>query len=375
MYLGKIESGKSYKKFYIFFILLSLGVLGGIVYVSFSRATITISPSRIEFETNFETTILENPENEESIPGKVLSIEIEESRQVKTHDTKGFEAKAQGTVTISNKREKDQPLLAKTRLMSASGILFRTDKRVVVPAGEKVEVTVTAAEEGKQGNIEPEHFTIVNIWKAWQDQIYAESDSPMTGGYTELPYVYEHTILQSFDLLAEELYEKGLITLGQNTTNQEKILETAIKHEMLEFSASVEPETQTDKFNIKVKTRSIVLIFNEERLKALAEKNLKQEAPKDKELLGPLWEEFTYRVKSYDLENKTALLEAGLRGESRSKISADLFKKKELIGLDRYEIKKYFEQFEDIGTAEVYFKPFWVRKVPAMVDHFEIEIK
>ncbi len=374
MYLGKIESGKSYKKFYAFFILLSLGVLGGIIYVSFGRATITIKPSRVNFKTNFETEVRENPESEEIIPGKVLSIEIEGSKQIKTQDLKGFEAKAQGTVTVFNKREKDQPLLAKTRLLSESGILFRTDKRAVVPAGSKVEVNVTAAEEGKKGNIGPEHFIVVNIWKAWQDEIYGESYAEMTGGYTELPYIYQSTILKAHDALSEKLYAKGLSAIEQKTTNQEEILGDTVKQERLETSSSVEPETQADGFEIKVKTKTVALIFNEEKLKALAEKNLKQEAPKDKEFLGPLWEEFSCEVKTFDLENKTALLKARLAGESRSKISADLFKKKELVGLDRYEVKKYFEQFKDIGEAEVYFKPFWIRKVPSMLDHFEIRI-
>jgi len=374
MYLGKIESGKSYKKFYAFFILLSLGVLGGIIYVSFGRATITIKPSRVNFETNFETEVRKNPESEEIIPGKVLSIEIEGSKQIKTQNLKGFEAKAQGIVTIFNKREKDQSLLAKTRLLSESGILFRTDQRAIVPAGGKLEVSVTAAEEGRGGNIGPEHFTVVNIWKAWQDKIYGESYTEMAGGYTELPYVYQSTIFKAYDELSEKLYAKGLNNIEQKITNQEKILEKTVKQERLEASSSVEPETQTDKFEIKVKTKVMALIFNEEKLKALAEKKLQQEAPGDKEFLGALWEKFSCEVKTFDLESKTALLETKLAGESRSKISADLFKKKELVGLDRHEVKEYFEQFEDIGEAEVYFKPFWIRKVPSMLDHFEIQI-
>lgn len=375
MYLGRIESGKSYKKFYIFFILLCLVLVGSIIYVTFGRAVITISPRKVIFATGFEAEVRENPPAENSIPGKVLSQDLEESRQVTTNDKKGIDQKAQGKVTIFNKREKDQPLFPKTRLLSDSGILFRTDKRVVVPAGDKAEVTITADREGKEGNIGPEHFTVVNIWKGWQDKIYAESTTSMTGGYQEVPYVYGFTIDKALNMLAEQLYEKALATLKQKLSSSETILEGAVKNEILEFSSSVEPDTQTDKFNIKVKVRTVALVCNEEKLKNLAEKKLKKDAPQDKEFLGINWESFFYKLQSYDLENKKALLTVHLEGESRSKISADLFKKNELVGLDRYEIKKYFEKFEDIGEAEVYFKPFWVHKVPSMLDHFEIQIK
>ncbi|MDP2917969.1 MAG: baseplate J/gp47 family protein [bacterium] len=376
MYLGRIESGKSYKKFYLFFIILSLGLVGAIIYVTFGRATITLMPKKVVFENNFDAAVLENPNlAENAIPGKVLALETEESRLVTTNDVKGFDGKASGTVTIYNKRDKDQPLLAKTRLLSASGILFRTDKRAIVPAGGEIDAAVTADREGKSGNIGPEKFTLVNIWKGWQDKLYGESKTEMTGGYAELPYIYEQTIDQALNILAEQLYAKNLANLQSQISSGEKILADATKNEILAFSSSAKPETQSDKFTIKVKTRTIALICNEEKLKDLAQINLKQAAPKDKEFLNIVWDSFSYKLKSYDLDKKIALLEASLSGESRAKISAALFVKNELVGMDRYGVKKYFEKFEDVGEAEVYFKPFWVRKVPSMLDHFEIQIK
>jgi len=375
MYLGKIESGKSYKKLYLFFILLSAGLVGAIIYITLSRATITIAPKKVTFETNFDAEMQENPGMENVIPGKVLSLETEESRLVTTNDTKGVDGHSHGLVTVFNKRDKDQPLLPKTRLLSDSGILFRTDKRIVVPAGGQVNIEVTADKEGKEGNIGPEHFTLVNVWKGWWDKLYAESYTPMTGGYTEVPYVYGSTIDKSLDMLADDLYAKNLVTLHQKISSSETILEGAIKNELLEFSSSVNPETQTDKFTIKAKVRTVVLVCNEEKLKDLAQRHLKNDAPRDKEFLGIKWDTFNYKLKSYDLEKKTALVATHLEGESRAKISADLFKKQELVGLDRYEVKKYFERFDDVGEAEVYFKPFWVHKVPSMLDHFEIQVK
>jgi len=376
MYLGRIESGKSYKKLYLFFILLSLGLVAAIIYITFGRATVTLSPQKITFENKFDAAVLENPSGaENAVPGKILSLETEESRLVTTNDVKSFDEKAAGTVTIYNQRDKDQPLLSKTRLLSASGVLFRTDRRVVAPAGGKIDVPVTADKEGQSGNIGPQKFTLVNIWTGWQDKLYGESKEAMTGGYVGLPYVYEQTIDQALNILSEQLYAKNLANLQGQIAASEKILSGATKNEILAFSSSIEPETQSDKFTIKVKTRTIALICNEEKLKDLAQKNLKQAAPKDKEFLAIDWNSFSYKLKSYDLEKKEALLETSLSGESRAKISASLFRKNELIGLDRYEIKKYFEKFEDVGSAEVYFKPFWVRKVPSMLDHFEIQIQ
>ena len=388
MYIGKIETGRSYKKIIILFILISIGLIAFVTYASFSQAKITLIPKEetlgVDFKVRLTKEIKEEAPKEEEeaeklpeleiILGKILEEEKEETKKITVIPLKEIDEKAKGKVTIYNNKDKDQPLLPHTQLLSDSGILFRTNERVVVPAHGAVEVAVTADQPGKQGNLEPTHFTIVRIWKDWQKDIYAESKEPTTGGTREAKIVTQEVIDQTKDKVAQDLYDQVLTKWQEGLTEDEKILEDSLLKEIISFKASVKPDTETEEFDMIIKVHLKVLAFNEKTLYDRACTKLKAKVPQDKEFITVKENSFSYKIENLDLEAGTADIMIHLEGTMITKISPKVFDKEKLIGKDTYEVKKYFEQFEDVASCEVEFAPFWTRSVPSLKDHIEIVI-
>ena len=390
MYIGKIETGRSYKKIIILFIIISIGLITFVTYASFSRAKITLTSKEENFKVDFKTKIQKEfdeevvkekeKENDSLLPqteiilGKILEEEKEINKKITNIPLKEIEEKAKGKVTIYNHRDKDQPLLPQTQLLSDNGILFRTDKRVVVPAHGAVEVGITADQPGKQGNIEPTHFTIVRIWKDWQKDIYAESKEPTTGGIRKAKVVTQETIDKARNQTAEELYNNILEEWKKKLEKDEKILKDSLIKKIVSFKTSVKPDTETEEFEITVKVHLKALAFNEKSLYDQACTKLKTKVPQDKEFITEKKDSFSYKIENLDMDKGIAELSVHLEGTMISKISPEIFDKEKLIGKDEYEVKKYFEQFEDIENVEVEFTPFWTRSVPSLKDHIEIVI-
>lgn len=389
MYIGKIETGKSYKKIIILFILISIGLIVFVTYASFSRAKITLIPKEETFGVDFKVRVQkeikeEVPKKEEEVEvllpeaeiilGKVLEEEKEETKKITDIPLKEVEEKAKGKVTIYNNRDKDQPLRPKTQLLSDNGILFRTDQRVVIPAHGAIEVGVTADQPGKQGNIEPTHFTIVKIWKHWQKDIYAESKEPMTGGTREAKVVTQEVIDQTKDKVAQDLYDQVLKEWQEGLVENEKILEDSMFKEIVSSKALVKPDTETEEFDMTVKVHLKALTFSEKSLYDRACTKLKDKVPQDKEFISVKEDSFSYKIENLDLEKGMAELTVHLEGSMIAKLSVEVFDKEKLIGKDEYEVKRYFEQFEDVASCEVGFTPFWTKSVPSLKDHIEIVI-
>ncbi len=185
--LGRSRIEKYYQYVVIVFIVLTLIIVGLIVYFSFSKTIVSITPLSKDLASIFRVSIIpDNTETEytlDTIYGEIISLDLESSQTFNyLTDQTEVPAKATGTVIIYNNYSQSQPLVEQTRLLSESGVLFRTTKTITVPAGGQAEVNVQADEAGATGNLLPTNFTIVALWPGLQDKIYAESNEAMTGG-------------------------------------------------------------------------------------------------------------------------------------------------------------------------------------------------
>lgn len=128
------------------------------------------------------------------LPYTSLPLTKSEQLSVQSDGTNYVESKASGVIAVYNDySEAPQVLIAKTRFETADGLVYRIDKRIVVPpqktAGGKkvpgsVEATVYADKPGPAYNIGLSDFTI----PGFKDNpgryagFYARSKTPMTGG-------------------------------------------------------------------------------------------------------------------------------------------------------------------------------------------------
>lgn len=379
MYVGRIETGKSYKKIIFFFALISIVLIGFVLYASFSNANIKITPKKETLSTEYEVKIEPNTDLDltqlQNIQGRMIQTEEEETQKITDIDLKTIDTKAKGTVTIYNKLDHSQSLVPHTQFLSDSGVLFRTDARVVAPAHSKVEVGITADQPGAQGNLEPTHFTIVKIWQNWQSSFYGETSEPTTGGTQEVEVATQEVIDNAQNKVASDLYQKGLENLRGQLKSPEEINEKAIKKEILINEASVKPDTPTEEFDMKVKLKLVAVIFDEQTLIDLGVARIKKKISESKEFTGYDPDNTTYEIVEYKPEEGWAKVKVNLVGETIAKLGNQVFDKEQLAGRDQEEIEKYYAVMDDIEKVEVSFSPFWTKSVPSLKDHIEITVE
>lgn len=377
MYIGKIETGRSYKKIIFLFVILSIILIGFVVYNSFSGAEIILSPKKNIEKVDFEIPVGQVEENESLsnyfLPGRLIVKISDEKQSFSDIDLKTVDDHASGKVIFYNKRGESQSLVARTQLRSEkTGLIFRTKQRVVVPAHGEAEVDVVADDVGVKTNIEPDRLTVLKIWKDWQNLIYAENKEKFAGGTREAKVASEDQIEKARQAVAQNIHQKNIDSIRSELNEEEKILDNAVSKEILTHKAFTRTDKQTEQFDMYAQVKSVAVIFNEESLNDLAQNKLKAQIIEGKEFLGHNPNSFKYNVQSYDEKNSTARIKTYLEGSSIYKISSAAFDKEKLIGRNKDEIESYFKNNADVENIKISFFPFWVNSVPNMKDHIDI---
>lgn len=115
----------------------------------------------------------------------LASVEVEaESRVAVDRQGEQTIGYGKGAIEIINDSGNGQTLVATTRFLSESGVTFRLDARVFVPARGRVSAGITADQQGPQGDVPVGRFTIPGLSSASQALIYGETSAPTSGGVT-----------------------------------------------------------------------------------------------------------------------------------------------------------------------------------------------
>lgn len=382
MYIGKIDTGKSYKKVIVGFILISAVLIAIVFYASVSHALIVIHPVEEKISTDFEIGIKREltaeatPVPSQNLQGKIITVEKEGEKKIASLPEKEVDEQPKGKVAIYNKRSESQPLLANSQLRAESnGKIYRTDEAVNVPAGGQVEVGITSVDKGKGAETEPTKFTFIKLWEGLADTVYAENKEAITGGTANRHVATAEFMDKQKEDLSKDLYLEARNEIITALAEGEKLQDSAIKTEILESKTSVEPDSATDSFTVNMRIKATAVLFNEQDLFNIANQKLNDKVSGGKVLAYALDNSFRYEILSINEEEGTATLKVHLEGIATPKISSDIFNKDKLLGRTPEETKKYFQQFPEIQSIDISLSPFWVNSIPALKDHIEITVE
>ena len=378
----KLKSSQKYKSLIITFVGFTGLLFLFVVYYSFSKTVILITPRQNTAETTLTLTVKENLTAEDeaddtTLKGLILTKETSGNKTTFLSASEEIPAKATGNVTINNNWSQVQPLAATTRLLSASGVLFRILDRVDVPAKGSIEVKVEADQEGATANIGPEKFSVPGLSKQMQGLVYGENKEAMTGGLRNASVVTAEGVLTVQNVLVAELKTQSLEELKKTVhdTNETYTLdENSLTYETQSKTVSPDLGQETDKFTVDLKIKLIGVAFSIDNINNLAREKLNDELSADQKITDDSFK-ITYTVENFDLTTKTAVLKVTAEGLGQIKLSSTIFNRDNLINKDRQQITAYFSDFDTIEKVEVKFSPFWIFKAPALKDHIEIKFK
>ncbi|MEW6407350.1 MAG: hypothetical protein AB1465_01535 [Patescibacteria group bacterium] len=375
----RLDSQKSYRGIFIFFVLITLALIIFVLYTSFSQAIITLTPKKDKVSVDFGIKIEKNEKLDQEpkiLAGRVLQTQetaeekITDIPKIKTGD------RAHGKVTIYNQNEEAMGIVAKTQLRhETTGQIFRTDQAINIPPRGKVEVEVTADQPGTNGEVEPDNFRLIKLSPEWQKIIYGESKEKFKIIQKEVKIATAEFMEKEKQKIVENLEDTARTKLEDKLSGSEKIPKKAIKYEILESKASVEPETETEEFTIFIRVKITALVFNEDILFNIAQEKIKEKTTSEQEFLKSDKESIKYEILNYDLNSQKTTVKVHLEGEVQSKLNAEEIDREKLLGRKDEEVKMYFNSDPKVENVEVLFSPFWVNRVPTLKDHIEIVVK
>lgn len=374
---------RRFQRLTIVFFFVTIIVLAAVVYIALGRTTILVTPAIQTPVMLLHLTV--GPQSSEAggtgpdVPGTVLATDVKTEltwNDFASSDTQ--DARAGGNVTIVNTSAKTQPLQAGTRLLSETGILFRTVEAIVSAPRTRVEVAVLADEVGKQGEIGASKFEIIALWQALKPQIYAESSAPMTGGTRSVTRLARADLDAAEKQAREQLQSQARKDVTQILAEDPSmkalsVLTVEIEKAIVIANAEVGQEVDRVAISAKGSANAIAVEMDayEKKVRSLAEKNVEL----DLRLIGIDPAAAVVTVKGVNSEKHTAALELRVEPQVAAEVSNAIFDPAKLTNLSRPQIESRLRQFDEVADVSVRFSPFWVFRSPALADHIQIRLQ
>lgn len=364
-----------YRQIAFTFIGAALVVLVGLVYFSLSQALIVVTPELEDVSTDFNVLVKADTDlTEEGIQATLVTttVEFEKTSQSELLQ-EGEPQQATGTVVLKNTSGTAQPLVATTRLLSEGSVLFRLRRAVTVPANGEVEAEVYADQPGKGGEIGPSRFTIPGLNQARQQEVYAESTQAMTGGTKATYQVTRKAVEDAIAMAKDALAAQAKTQLQAEGVDLSNMLAGA--EAVTVKNQSVEPEIGEDSqtFTVSLVADVAFVLANQDDLLQIAQKQLYETMSLGYELSSSDEGSFAYTIENLDTAKKTAQIRVTLHGVRRISTNNPILDPSNFVGQKPDAVKSQLEADPGIESVDIQLRPFWLRRIPRLVDHIYVQ--
>jgi len=364
---------KIYSKIVTFFLILTIAAIFIIAHFALSKATITINSTA---ETTNDSVLIEMlPADSQEIPvdsirGQILETDFELTVSVPTSQIVVNTELAGGYVSIINNYSKDQTLVSTTRLLTEDGKLYRISDRVVVPAGQTVQVWAQADQSGPDFVIGPTKFTIPGLWVGLQDYIYAEAPDGMKLEGVPRSVVTQENLADAAKKIQEQARLQAATVFNSSLSTDLQLDDKKIRI-VLETINTSEVGQEVSEATLTQKVHAYGLVFDNTDLRSTAQEKFLKELG-GKQALAQFNDYFEYQIVEVNQETDKAVIEVSLEASVKGKENADKIDKQKIAGQNSEQIDTYLRSvgFDDF---DIELFPFWIKKAPKLLDHIIIE--
>lgn len=329
--------------------------------------------------------------SELAVPGKILEKEVSGKKTFAATGSKNVGKKASGFVSIYNFSKTTLILKAQTTVLTRNGkkYFFVQDATGVRPTafiGQKQEqeidptslvapLPVVAENPGVEYNLPKDtRLQIANeVFGSKPEALYAVAAEAITGGTNkDIKVVTDADIASAYDSLVQDLVKQTSAALGSDTAGL-KLLDSAIKSEVVEKQTSTPAGTEISEFEVSLRVRQKALVYNQSEIIALIQSRISRLLPEDKQIVTRGSDRLDSQFKTLDLATGVGTLASHFEGQVVYKLDAGNIAEK-LKGKTAAEIKEILLSSTGIASVVVKFWPVWVKKaskIPSKIHIFE----
>lgn len=359
-----------YKAVAITFLVLTIGLLAMIAFMSAKRADITIITKPEAVDVSFVLPVGGSAEG--AIPGTVTStiITIEKSFTPKNTTTTAGAATG-GSVTLTNTSAEPQPLVATTRLLSTTNVLYRMRTGATVPANGSVTVDVYPDKPGAESNLPPTDFIIPGLGAERQKEVFGKSTSNLSGtGERKVGIITDEDLKTASAGFAESIKEQA------NAMAKQRFNNPAAAGFVVQFASESTSKVgdQVDNFVMKGRATVALADFKVEDVNRVAADMLNKKIVDNSEVLQTAAAAPTITFESYDASKGTLSLRITHTGTVNLDPNGATLQKTVFFGKSEDEVRRYVMSLDHVEGVEFKFKPLWNSTVPQVADHVKITL-
>ncbi|MFA7286454.1 MAG: hypothetical protein WC052_02225 [Patescibacteria group bacterium] len=355
----------------ITFVLLTVVLLGFVVYTALSRARIQVTLTPIQKDVSFQIPLQENVIGAAVPSGSVAATFFESTATMSDTFTVSTPTQlseyAGGVVNIHNEANRDQPLVATTRFLGPSGELFRLVEAVRVPAGGEVKAVVKADSLGEQFLLGASRFTIPGLADTLQSQIYATSDVAMVLGGADEQVVTEQDIENARQTLLQRIRQQTKDELMSSVAEGD-LAEQDYVTVVTQETVSEKPGAKARSFSVSLETRITAVAFKKEFLDAL----IITQAGGNVTIVP---DSRKYEIESFDAVKRSATLTGQAQVEAGIDRGSSIFSPVNFVGATPKEIQEFLQNFEGVANVAVSVSPYWQRQLPRLPSRIHVEFR
>ncbi|MBI2444325.1 MAG: hypothetical protein HYV42_03745 [Candidatus Magasanikbacteria bacterium] len=359
-----------YKFIAVSFLLLTIVLLGVVIFITTKRAEITII-AKADRQRVSLSAVIGSPARG-GLAGTVSSTPFFYRGTFYPSGTKSVAGIATGEITIFNTSDAGQPLVKTTRLLSPEGVLFRLAAGVSVPAGGSVKANVYADKPGASYDIGPARFTIPGLNPAKQKQIYAESGASMRGGAARVGAVTTEDIAA-----AQAQYAKQVIEAFRAAASSTIPPGATLVVGLVESRAvpSVSAGAEVAEFTVAGNNTMVLAAFPATELSALRERERARVIDPGAEQIISAVGTPELTLGRYNAAAGTAELTVAETLLVTLDSNLDKLAPYRFVSKTKEEIERMLLSLDHVENAAVRFSPGWMRRAPALPGKIKVVVK
>jgi hypothetical protein len=377
------EPTRSSKFSTIFILILIVAVIAVFgLAVLLPQANITVfarsEPITRDFEITVDKNVTAANRTTMQIPGISVSKEVSQTKTFPTTGTKVTGTKTGGNVVIYNFTPNTLRLRAATTTLIAGGkkYVLLQDVAGLKPNGAaNPNIAIAAAEAGEAYNLPAKtRFQIVNA-ALGNANVYAENPQALGGGTTVqgAKILSQQDIDNATNSLIAAIISQAEADLTAQHKVQIKLLDTAVKKDILAKTANKEVGAEVETFSMTLIAKVTGLAFREDDVVNVVVSKIEEVLSNDKYLVDGQPEQYNPVFKSVDPTYTKGVLTVHFQTVAAYKVD-DQNLTKILAGKTEPEIKEILLSKPEIDRVNVKFWPEWfVHKAPKFNGKIKID--
>lgn len=356
------------------------------------HVTVTLHPKveNITLENiamSFDTSVAKVLPVQRVVPAERLEFANSLSDEYQATGHKVIADKARGHVRIYNSYSSaPQALVAATRFVTDSGIMYRLLSSIKIPGAkiaegkiipQYIETDLVADKPGEDANLGANGGEITLKIPGFQgtpkyNTFYAVTSTGFSGGFSgEAEVATKDDIAKAEQDLTKRIYDEIKTEIAQKVPPDFKIADT-FRHIQITTVDAPRENTRVDRFKVAVRASGKVLVYRERDVLTLLRNFVFKDGDNKDFIPGSL--ALTFKVKTIDFDKGRADTIANGNARVQSIIPENDLRSA-LKGKRENDMVDILKSRDDVSAFRISFFPSWLLSAPSNPDKVRFEIK